>query len=136
MPIVTYHLLAGRHDPAAVAELLRRSCALFAEVLQSPLDRVRAFAQEHPPGAACVGGTMVSDGAPEAPFFEFVLLEGRPQEQRHALLAGFTDLVVDVLGADRELVRGGIRLVSPQDWAIGGVPASVARSAEVEARRG
>lgn len=135
MPIVTYHLVAGRHEPQAVAELLRRSCALFAEVLQCPVDRVRAFAQEHPPALACVGGHLVADGAGEAPFFHVVLLEGRPAQQRQALLSGFTDLVVDQLGADRSRVRGGIWLVAPEDWAIAGVPASVTRHDEIAARR-
>ncbi|MBK7622968.1 MAG: tautomerase family protein [Kineosporiaceae bacterium] len=136
MPVVTFHLVAGRHNPDAVAELLRRACALFAEVLESPIDRVRAFATLHEPELACVGGRMVADGAPEAPFFQFALLAGRPLDHRHRLLAGFTDLLVEVLGTDRALVRGGIWLVDPEDWAIGGVPAAVLRRAEVEARRG
>jgi len=135
MPIVTYHLVEGQHDPQRVADLLRRSSHFFAEVLECPVDRVRAYAQQHPADRACVAGEMVSDGAPEAPFFQFVLLEGRPVEQRQRLLAGFTDLVVEVLGSDRSLVRGGIWTVAPEDWAIGGVPAASVRQAEVEARR-
>jgi len=34
----------------------------------------------------------------------------------------------------RELVRGSCRRVEPQDWAIGGEPASVIRKDEVAAR--
>ena len=135
MPIVTYHLVEGRHAPEAVAVLLRRSCHFFAEVLECPIDRVRAFATQHPADRVCVGGQMVSDGGPEAPFFQFALMAGRPEEHRQRLLVGFTDLLVEVIGADRALVRGGIWTVAPEDWAIGGVPASVMRRAEVEARR-
>jgi len=36
----------------------------------------------------------------------------------------------------RDLVRGSCRRVAPEDWAIGGIPASVLRKDEVEARAG
>ena len=55
-------------------------------------------------------------------------------DQRHRLLAGFTDLLVETLAVRRDLVRGSCRRVEPQDWAIGGEPASVLRKDEVEAR--
>jgi len=50
------------------------------------------------------------------------------------LLGAFTDILVDTLGVDRRVVRGRIIPVSPDDWAIGGVPASSARGAEIAAR--
>ena len=59
-----------------------------------------------------------------APYFTAIVLEGRPVEQRHRLLAELTDLIVEVLGATRSRVRGRIIQVPPDDWAIGGVPAS------------
>jgi phenylpyruvate tautomerase PptA (4-oxalocrotonate tautomerase family) len=62
------------------------------------------------------------------------VLEGRPVEQRHRLLSGFTDILVDVLGVARSRVRGRIIQVHPDDWAIGGVPASGARRDEIAAR--
>ncbi len=134
MPIVKYYLVEGRHSDQAISELLTRSCALFAEVLESPIDRVRAFAHEFRPQAVCAGGVMVSDGADEAPYFRFMLLAGRPVEQRQRLLTGFTDLLVEVLGVERSRVRGGMWLVDPENWAIGGTPASELRRAEIEAR--
>ena len=63
------------------------------------------------------------------------MLEGRSQEDRQRLLSGFTDLVVDILGAPRANVRGGIVPVAPSDWSIGGTLASELRQAEIEARR-
>ena len=134
MPIVEYRLVAGQHGDEAVADLLRRSCALLAEVLEAPRERVRAVAHEIPPARFCVGGTLVSDGADEAPYFSFFLLDGRTEAQRARLLAGFTDLIVECLGTPRELVRGGIWIVAPEDWAIAGVLAATARSAELAAR--
>lgn len=134
MPIVEYRVVAGRHGDTALAALLERSCALFAEVIEAPLDRVRAIVHEIPPTRFSTGGTLVSDGADEAPYFTFFLLDGRTEEQRARLLAGFTDLVVECLGTPRDLVRGGIWIVAPEDWAIAGVPAATARRAEVAAR--
>ena len=64
------------------------------------------------------------------------MLEGRPAEQRRRLLGAFTDIIVDTLRVDRRAVRGRIIQVSPDDWAIGGVPASSVRGAEIAARAG
>lgn len=134
MPIVRYQLVAGQHADDEIGRLLIRSSELFAEVLDAPLDRIRAFADEIRPQASAVGGQLVSEGAVEAPFFEFMLFAGRPVEHAHRLLAGFTDLVVECLGSDRALVRGRCQYVDPDHWAISGVPASVVRKAEVAAR--
>jgi 4-oxalocrotonate tautomerase family enzyme len=134
MPVVTFHLVEGAHDRAAVGQLLRRSCELFADVLDSPIERVRAFASESPAHAMCVGGQLVSDGGAEAPFFQFYLLEGRPQEQHDRLLTGFTELLVDVLGVERSRIRGAVVRVAPQDWTIGGRSAAAVRADEIAAR--
>jgi phenylpyruvate tautomerase PptA (4-oxalocrotonate tautomerase family) len=134
MPIVTYHLVAGQHDDGDVEALLLASCTLFAEVLECPVDRVRAFVSEHRPELACLGGEMASAGAEPAPYVHFMLLEGRPLEHAQRLLAGFTDLLVEHLGVDRSRVRGGMWPVEPQRWAIGGVDAATLRADEIAAR--
>ena len=134
MPIVEYRIPAGHYSEEAVATLLRKSCALFADVLECPIDRVRAVAHEVSPVAMCVAGIMMSEGAVAAPYFTFFLLDGRPEELRHRLLAGFTDVIVECLGVERGLVRGAVTIVAPTNWAIAGVPASVARADEVAAR--
>jgi len=134
MPVVTYHLIAGQHDTAAIGRLLLKSAQLFAEVTASPLDRIRAFADERPATHACVGNTLVSESGVSAPLFTFWLLEGRPIEQRHALMEGFTDLLVSELGVDIASVRGAVHVVPPENWAIAGTPASTVRSSEIQAR--
>lgn len=135
MPILNFHLVQGQHAQAQVETLLLKASALFAEVLACPIDRVRVFATEHPPQHVCIGGQLVNRQAQVAPYFSFIVLEGRSQADRQRLLAGFTDLVVDILGAPRANVRGGIVPVAPSDWSIGGVLASELRQAEIEARR-
>ena len=135
MPILNFHLVQGQHEAAKVETLLLKASALFAEVLACPIDRVRVFVTEPMPQHACIGGKLVSQHEQVAPYFSFIVLEGRSQEDRQRLLSGFTDLVVDILGAPRANVRGGIVPVAPSDWSIGGVLASELRQAEIEARR-
>jgi 4-oxalocrotonate tautomerase family enzyme len=133
VPVLEVHLVEGDHAPAAIARLLEAASRRYAEVLESPLERIRAYATLHPREHWAVGGAT---GGVPAPYFTAIVLEGRPVEQRHRLLADLTDLLVDVLGATRSRVRGRIIQVPPDDWAIGGVPASGARRDEIAARGG
>ena len=130
MPILEVHLVEGEHTGAQITELLTRMSARYAEVLESPLERVRSYATLHEPGRWATGGVV----GVEAPYFTAIVLEGHPVEQCHRLLGAFTDILVDTLGVDRRAVRGRIIPVSPDDWAIGGVPASSVRGAEIAAR--
>ena len=98
MPVLTYHLVQGQHSDDELAVLLTRSATLFAEVTQSPVDRIRVMADERPPQRVCVGDTLVT------------------------------------LGVDRSSIRGVVTMVEPEQWAIAGVPASVARQREIDAR--
>jgi phenylpyruvate tautomerase PptA (4-oxalocrotonate tautomerase family) len=136
VPILEVHVVEGDHTPAEHARLLELLSRRYAEVLESPLERVRAYvtvhAREH---WATAGATAVAPDSEPAPYFTAIVLEGRPVEQRHRLLAEFTDLIVEVLGVTRSRVRGRIVQVPPDDWAIGGVPSSAARREEIAARR-
>ncbi len=134
MPIIHFHLAEGRYSDAQQRRLLIESSQLYAEVLRCPMDRVRAYIQHYPQRLVAVAGELLSEGAVDAPYFHFLVLEGRSLAERHALLSGFTDLLVDCLGAERGRIRGGCWPIPPEDWAIGGTPASVARAAEVAAR--
>lgn len=134
MPILQFHLAEEQYTDAQVSELLLESSKFYAQVLGSPLDRVRVFAQFYKPAHVAVGGRLISDGAPSAPHFQFLVLEGRPVDECHRLLSGFTDLVVNILHTQRSLVRGGCWPIPPQFWSIGGTPASVLRAQEISAR--
>jgi phenylpyruvate tautomerase PptA (4-oxalocrotonate tautomerase family) len=135
MPVLNFHLVQGQHPAARIDTLLLRSSQFFAEVLACPIDRVRVFVTEHAAQHACVGGQLVSQSGQVAPYFTFIVLQGRSLADRQRLLAGFTDLVVEILACPRELVRGGVTPVATEDWSIGGVPASHLRQAEIEARQ-
>lgn len=130
MPIVNVHLVAGLHTPEQQVQLLDQLSRTYAAILDSPLERVRAYVTPHRPADWATGGVV---GEP-APYFTAIVLAGRPVQQRQRLLAAFTDILVAVLGVDRRLVRGHIIQVDPDDWAIGGVPASAVRREEIAAR--
>lgn len=134
MPVLNIHLVRGKYSAERVEALLLRCSEAFAAGLRCPLDRVRVFVTEHEPRLMCVGGRLVGDSGADAPYFSFVVLAGRSREDRQHLLAVFTDLIVELLGAPRESVRGGIVPVAPEDWSIGGQPASLIRQAEIHAR--
>lgn len=134
MPLINFHLVDGQHTHAQHEALLVESSRLYAEVLLCPIERIRAFITLHRPELFAVAGELVSASGQAAPYFSFIVLEGRSVEQRQRLLTGFTDLVVRILGVSRELVRGSVIPVHPENWAIGGTPASLLRQAEVLAR--
>ena len=94
MPVLEVHLVEGVHAAAQVAELLTRMSACYAEVLESPLERVRAYVTLHEPAHWATGGVA----GVEAPYFTAIVLEGRSAEQRRRLLGSFTDILVDTLG--------------------------------------
>lgn len=134
MPILTIHLGEGHYSDAQCEKLLVETSRLYAEVLKSPIERVRVFIQTHKPSHIAVAGVPSSQSQAKAPYFHFLVLKGRSLEERHQLLRGFTDLIVEILQVDRTLVRGGCWPIPPEDWAIGGLPASIKRADEVEAR--
>ncbi|MGI5132613.1 tautomerase family protein [Pseudonocardia sp. CA-107938] len=130
MPILEVHLVEGTHTSTQHTELLRTLSVRYAELLEAPVERVRAYLTLHRPEHWVVGG----EPGKAAPYFTALMLEGRPAEQRARVLGALTDIVVDVLGVERRDVRGRIIQVPPEDWGIGGVPASAARRDEIAAR--
>lgn len=135
MPILTINLQRDTYDQAQLDRLLIGASALYASALDSPVERVRVFLNFFDAGAMAVGGKLVSQGGLQAPFFEAILLRGRPAEQKERLMQGVTDLIEDVLRVERRHIRGVCWSVPPEDWCIAGTPASVKRSQEIEARQ-
>jgi phenylpyruvate tautomerase PptA (4-oxalocrotonate tautomerase family) len=129
MPILEVHLVEGEHTAAQHAELLTRMSARYAEVLASPLERIRAYVSVHRRELWATGGAV----GVEAPYFTAIVLKVACRQR--ATAEAFTDILVTPPGVDQP-VRGRIIQVSPEDWAIGGVPASAARSVEIAARSG
>ncbi|WP_321860333.1 tautomerase family protein [Pseudomonas paraveronii] len=131
MPVVNFHLVDGHCSTEQKACLLKDASQLYSLVLRSPIDRVRAFITLHAATECAVAGEVVEAGGRHAPFFEFFVLEGRPLDERQALMRGFTDLLSTTLAVERCLIRGRCIRVDPQDWCIGGRDAAELRKQEI-----
>lgn len=127
--------LAAPVAPALKAALLRRTAELFAEITESPVDRIRTQVHELPADSFAVGGIPIADSGVQAPFVTLDLLEGRPLEQHAALVARMSALVAELVGVPLDRVRLRINEVKTTDWGIGGVQASELRRAEIESRQ-
>ncbi|MFY0678813.1 MAG: tautomerase family protein [Neptuniibacter sp.] len=134
MPLVTYHLVEDQLTDYQSEQLLLKGAQLYADVLDSPVERVRGLINTYSAKRALVGGKVLFEGEQGAPYFEFIVLAGRPQEQIKRLMVGFTDLIVEVLGVDRSVIRGRCLRVEPDDWGIAGQFASELRAKEIQAR--
>ncbi|MCB1755845.1 MAG: tautomerase family protein [Gammaproteobacteria bacterium] len=135
MPVVTFHLTEGYFTDEQAKRLLVSAANLYAEVLDAPMERIRAFVTPHAPTHCLVAGQLVSEGRQHAPYFEFIVLDGRPLSQRQRLMAGFTELAASILGVEPAVIRGQCIRVRPEEWGIGGVPASVLRETEIQKRK-
>ena len=141
MPIVNFYLVEGQHSDDAIGCLLVEAShfycdTLYAEANPRPIERVRALVTLVKPQHWATGGHLVSQGAPDAPYFTCLALSGRPVEQLQNLLEGFTDLVEKHLGCGRQAIRGQVLSIDPAHWSIGGKPASDVRGVEAKLRAG
>ncbi|KSZ56624.1 4-oxalocrotonate tautomerase [Rhodococcus pyridinivorans KG-16] len=134
MPVVHFHLPRGVYSTKQRHRLLISSSRSYAEILGSPVDRVRSFILAYEPDDAATAGQVIAHGGACAPYFTAVVLAGRSVEQRRTLAARFTDLIVEILSVPRELVRGHIVEADPENWYIAGIPAATARADELAAR--
>lgn len=132
MPVVTFYLVANSYTDTQYERLATESCHILAEVLDTPIDRTRAFISLYPRGLAAVAGEMLPEGSGGAPFFHFYIGSRRPKEHRPVVLARLTDLLVDALGVDRSLIRGYADPTEAEDWGVAGVPLNLARAAEFQ----
>ena len=141
MPIAEIAVLAG-HPRPTLQRLLREVSRAYAEVLGAPQDRLQVWIEERDPGLYAIGGEpaevalATADRAEvEVPLVRLYLLGDRPRAQIGAAIARLTQVVAEVLGGDPDRVRVAVIRVPPEEWGIGGVPASERRRAEIEARK-
>lgn len=134
MPVVNFHLVEGYCSAEQKNRLIKDSSQLYSQVLRSPMERVRAMITLHGADEFASVGEATGVNGLHAPFFEFIVLEGRPLDERQALMSGFTKLLVEILAVERSLVRGRCIRVEPQDWSIGGLSADVLREQEIRER--
>ncbi len=140
MPVANIHVLAG-HPRPILKQLLREASAAFANAIHAPADRLQVWITEVDPELYAIAGepadevlARVPRAQAEIPLIRMALMEGRPVETLHRVMADLSEVVARVLGGDPQRVRVQIDHVHPDRWAIGGVPASRARAAELAQR--
>jgi len=137
MPVANIHVLAG-HPRPVLKHLLREFSAAFSELLDAPVDRLQVWITEVDPGLYAAEGVPADEvlerrsrASTEVPLIRMALMEGRSVELLHRVMAELSEVTARVLGADPQRVRVQIDLIHPDRWAIGGVPASISRAAEI-----
>ena len=140
MPVANIHVLAG-HPRPVLQQLLREASAAFARAIEAPPERLQVWITEIDPGLYAIAGEPADEvlqrvprGQAEIPLVRMVLMEGRTTEMLHRVMADLSEVVARVLGCNPQRVRVQIDPIHPDRWAIGGVPASKARAAELAAR--
>ncbi len=140
MPVAQLFLVTEAYPEQSLADLLKAAgafyaAALYPEMAEPPIERVRIFITAVAPAHFATGGVPISQGGTPAPYFTCIAMKGRPAERIEAMMAGFTDLIVRHLCCDRALVRGRLIEIEPEHWYIAGTPASQTRAAEIAARQ-
>ena len=140
MPVANIHVLAG-HPRPVLKQLLREASAAFAQAIEAPADRLQVWITEVDPELYAVAGEPADEALAytpraqtEIPLIRMALMEGRPVEMWHRVMADLSAVVARVLGGDPQRVRVQIDHIHPDRWAIGGVPASVLRADEIAQR--
>lgn len=140
MPVANIHVLAG-HPRPVLKQLLREASAAFAQAIEAPADRLQVWITEVDPELYAVAGEPADEALAytpraqtEIPLIRMALMEGRPVEMLHRVMADMSAVVARVLGGDPQRVRVQIDHIHPDRWAIGGVPASVLRADELAQR--
>lgn len=140
MPVANIHVLAG-HPRPVLKRLLREVSTAFARAIEAPPERLQVWITEVDPELYAIAGEPADEvllrvprGQAEIPLIRMALMEGRSTETLHRVMADLSEVVARVLGGDPRRVRVQIDHIHPDRWAIGGVPASRARAAELAAR--
>ncbi|AQQ25097.1 MULTISPECIES: 2-hydroxymuconate tautomerase family protein [Burkholderia cepacia complex] len=120
MPTLEVFLPAG-HDDACKAELIARLSNATVDSIGAPIESVRVLLTELPATHIGLGGCSAADGAPPSlPVIVAILIAGRTDEQKRALIAALSDAGANVLDAPLQATRVIIKDIPNTDFGIGG----------------
>src|SRR5208283_5173128 len=104
MPVAHIHLLKG-HSRAALRRIIVEVSDAMSKILDSPKDRLFVWITEQDRHLRGLGGVTAEEALAhgalaelETPFVQMVLMEGRPKEQRHAMIAAVTEFIAAATG--------------------------------------
>jgi 4-oxalocrotonate tautomerase family enzyme len=130
MPLIQIDVMQGL-DEGQITALVELVPARYAELIEAPMARIRAIVNEVPASHWRVGGKAEPE---PTPLIRIELMRGRPPELLNRIMTEISDLVAEILAIPVSRTRLLIREIEPELWAIGGVPATLARADEVAAR--
>ncbi|KVQ66819.1 tautomerase family protein [Burkholderia territorii] len=120
MPTLEVFLPAG-HDDARKAHLITRLSTATVDAIGAPLESVRVLLTELPATHVGLGGRTAADGAPPSlPVIVAILIAGRTNEQKRALIAALSDAAANVLDAPLQATRVIVKDIPNTDFGIGG----------------
>ncbi|WP_174909006.1 tautomerase family protein [Burkholderia diffusa] len=120
MPTLEVFLPAG-HDDACKAELIARLSSAIVDATSAPIESVRVLLTELPATHIGLGGRTAADGAPPSlPVIVAILIAGRTDAQKRALIAALSDAAANVLDAPLQATRVMIKDIPNTDFGIGG----------------
>ncbi|RDU96232.1 tautomerase family protein [Trinickia dinghuensis] len=120
MPTLEVFLPAG-HVEASKAELIRRLTLATVESIGAPAESVRILLSELPPAHIGLGGRSAADGAPPSlPVIVAILIAGRTEDQKRALIAALSEASAQVLEAPLQATRVVIKDIPNTDFGLGG----------------
>lgn len=106
------------------AALLKGMTDAVVETIGAPRESVRIFLIELAKAHVCVGGTLLSEAElPGGPTVHALLIAGRSEAQKAALIAGLTRVIEETLQVPATPVRIMILDVPNTDFGLGGLTA-------------
>ncbi len=123
MPNLTLYVVEG-FAAERKAALLRRMTDAVVDSLGATPESVRIFLVELARAHVCVGGvTLAETDQPGGPTVHALLIAGRTDAQKEALIGALTRTIVDTLEVPPAPVRVMIFDVASTDFGMGGVTA-------------
>ncbi|SIO61024.1 tautomerase family protein [Paraburkholderia phenazinium] len=120
MPTLEVYLAAG-HSEASKATLIAELTQATVDAIDAPAEAVRVLLSELPATHFGIGGKSAANGAaPSLPVIVAILITGRTDAQKQALIAGLSATGAAVLDAPIAATRVIIKDIPNTDFGIGG----------------
>ena len=123
MPNLNVYLVEG-FAPERKTALLKRMTDAIVTTIGAPREAVRIFLIELARAHVCVGGvTLLEADLPGGPTVHALLVAGRSEAQKEALIGGLTRAIEETLDVPAEPVRIMILDIANTDFGMKGVTA-------------
>ena len=123
MPNLNVYLVEG-FAPERKTALLKRMTDAIVTTIGAPREAVRIFLIELARAHVCVGGvTLLEADLPGGPTVHALLVAGRSEAQKEALIGGLTRAIEETLDVPADPVRIMILDIANTDFGMQGVTA-------------